>query len=950
MNSFSIFLFFVAITAGLISAQTTYTFKIGYDMHETHYGGEGAVPGTVSFHFDSANRSHNIIRYDHSVYGANGEPVTITEFENYTAKNVFKICPGMCEGLILTKNPERWWYNKTSDTLDETDTFQGYDGRTYYRYNRKMERQSGIKALYLLKNLLANGNDVVIPQSQDYLPAKIIFQDDKEIILKQSTFQSIPLTDASFNMPTGVSCVAKKCRSYLDIVFVLDESGSIDKDEFGIIKTFALALVGNLTIGLDAASIGVVLFSTESRIAFHITHVNVDGQIQDIAKEKGKTYQGKGLANAYKLLTEDNFRKQHFGRPTQFVIALTDGEDYDYTDIKNQANKLKNYGAFLIEVGVAIEEKYANKLRKYVSTLDGEPGYFDVKNFNALLTKINDLVDPICDNSNSTMCDPKCNGFCGCTMSCYCPTCTSTGTRCEINKCEIFGNTTRGCERNYTLPHFDKCYDYNCTEEDGWIPTPRTCDPNKKTCEEQVCLDDDVVCYESMKMDTRCTDLPDLCHNPICDPTNPNADNVTGCVYENTCTGESDSRITYPDGNKGCINYICINATCIVEDACNSEGGIDECMAMQCNKKTNKCEIVGETVVNCSSDNECPIKDNCTVPKCTDGVCSYDTKDGKSLPTCNGCYKAMCNNETGEFELYYRGCGNKDKCIEEICVNGTGKCTYQFIYPYKPCFTVECDSETGEGRGYVEKNCSNPEIENGTCIRFRCNEEFDRCESYIENAEIACPNDNPKCVIANCSGQGAKCQYTEVIAPGVTQCKLSRCDPETGIASLYDKCDDGRICTVDSCDYDGICTNRYHYCEYMPRENLSSCFFWGCSENRKNGCYQKIYDNAYFDECGYCIGPYDDEKQPDKKKLRECKKALTWEEKAAAISGGVAGAIIAACVIAAIGVSVGGTLLTRELIKRARAAADSGAVENPMYQDNGREMSNPAFEGEDMDG
>jgi hypothetical protein len=401
------------------------------------------------------------------------------------------------------------------------------------------------------------------------------------------------------------------------------------------------------------------------------------------------------------------------------------------------------------------------------------------------------------------------------------------------------------------------------------------------------------------------------------------------------------------NGKYGCINYVCQDGRCVEQDACPGNVTETTCMPMRCNRKTNTCEIAGEDGKTCSKDSDCKEKDKCSTPQCSGGSCVYTPKDN-NLPTCDKCHIAQCNAGTGKYELAYSGCGNPDKCMIETCEANTGKCTYEPKFKYKACYDIECDKNTGEGR-YVPRNCSNPEIEKGSCIRFRCNNNTDACESYQDDPNKVCPNDNPLCVTVNCSEQGAMCQYFNRTAEGVTQCRLSKCDPATGNLSLYDKCDDGRLCTIDSCDFDGTCSHRTNFCENMPTANLTSCFFWSCSESRKNGCYRKIFENAYFDECGNCIGPHDDTRNMTDEELTECKKALTWEEKAAVISAGVAGAIVAACVIGAIGVSVGGTLLTRELIKRARAAADSGAVENPMYQDNGREMNNPAFEGEDAD-
>jgi len=131
----------------------------------------------------------------------------------------------------------------------------------------------------------------------------------------------------------------------------------------------------------------------------------------------------------------------------------------------------------------------------------------------------------------------------------------------------------------------------------------------------------------------------------------------------------------------------------------------------------------------------------------------------------------------------------------------------------------------------------------------------------------------------------------------------------------------------------------------MNMTGFGECFITACSEKRKSGCYRKVVENAYFDECGVCIGSYKQgEDDPNKGKGGECKDPYRV---VVSIAAGAVAAITVACVLAGLGVSIGGTLLTRELIRRAKAAADAGAVTNPMYEDNGREMSNPVFEGSD---
>jgi hypothetical protein len=338
--------------------------------------------------------------------------------------------------------------------------------------------------------------------------------------------------------------------------------------------------------------------------------------------------------------------------------------------------------------------------------------------------------------------------------------------------------------------------------------------------------------------------------------------------------------------------------------------------------------------------------------------CSYEyTSEYKNLEKqVNACQKVICENGVAKIVDY-----SQELCVGENGVNVPvckkyDRCDAQTgcVYVDKcvrvnNCTTMTCDATTNT---CDEKPVVCEETGN-ICTERVCNKGTDECVTVSRNVDEACGTTD-LCHYYECSVENNNCTLYDVVFPeenktGHTPCYNYTCDGNTGLWTVVDECDDSRLCTIDTCDADGQCTHAPNFCEDMPKINMS-CFFWSCSENRKNGCYKRIYDNAYFDECGNCIGPYDDEKnKTDNPDYSECKKALTWEEKAAVISAGVAGAIVAACVIGAIGVSVGGTLLTRELIKRARAAADSGAVENPMYQDNGREMSNPAFEGEEMD-
>jgi len=343
------------------------------------------------------------------------------------------------------------------------------------------------------------------------------------------------------------------------------------------------------------------------------------------------------------------------------------------------------------------------------------------------------------------------------------------------------------------------------------------------------------------------------------------------------------------------------------------------------------------------TENVCTPPDACHITTCgEDGFCKYTKRNNI---VADKCHKVVCNPQTGLYEFEYTGCGRPDRlCQEETCDGETGSCTYQKLYEEVNCSIATCNPETGEV-SYAPRVCEAP----NRCFTSTCIVEKNECQDTRLENDVACNNSN-KCVDAVCEDTTGKCTFTNhvhVDGEG-DQCRVFTCLPESGEWVLVGpKCDDGLICTVDSCDYNGTCSFDNRICQ-MNMTGFGDCFISACSENRKNGCYRKIVENSYFDECGNCIGGYiNGDDGPSARNTTECKKALTWEEKAAAISAGVAAGIAVACVVGAVAVSAAGTLLTRELIRRAKAAADSGAVTNPIYEDNGREMANPAFEGND---
>ena len=84
------------------------------------------------------------------------------------------------------------------------------------------------------------------------------------------------------------------CKSGLDIIFVLDASGSIHSSNFVTIKSFVNTIISNFEIGANKTHVGVIRFSRSASIVIPLGSINNAGQlntsITNISYTGGGTY------------------------------------------------------------------------------------------------------------------------------------------------------------------------------------------------------------------------------------------------------------------------------------------------------------------------------------------------------------------------------------------------------------------------------------------------------------------------------------------------------------------------------------------------------------------------------------------------------------------------------------------------------------------------------------
>jgi len=129
----------------------------------------------------------------------------------------------------------------------------------------------------------------------------------------------------SINLVWSVTAAPPKCP--LDIVFVVDESGSIGTDNFNLTKWFLYELVGSLDIDSGNTRVGLVTYSTSVAETFNLNDYNTVASVQSailsLSYSGGATDTAEALE--YVRTTMLTSAAGDRGNVPNVVVLLTDG-------------------------------------------------------------------------------------------------------------------------------------------------------------------------------------------------------------------------------------------------------------------------------------------------------------------------------------------------------------------------------------------------------------------------------------------------------------------------------------------------------------------------------------------------------------------------------------------------------------------------------------------------
>ncbi|TRY57351.1 hypothetical protein DNTS_024942 [Danionella cerebrum] len=190
---------------------------------------------------------------------------------------------------------------------------------------------------------------------------------------------------------------AVKCSvsAIADLVFLVDGSWSVGRENFKFIRSFMAAMAGAFDLGEDKTRVGVVQYSTDTRTEFNLKQYFKRGEllraINNLPYKGGNTMTGEALDHLLKnMFTEAAGARKGFPR---VAVVITDGKSQD--PVEAYARKLKNAGVELFTLG--IKEADEQELKQMSSTPYGTHVY-TVPNFDMITAVEKSLITQVCNS------------------------------------------------------------------------------------------------------------------------------------------------------------------------------------------------------------------------------------------------------------------------------------------------------------------------------------------------------------------------------------------------------------------------------------------------------------------------------------------------------------------------------------------------------------------------
>uniref|UniRef100_A0A671Y8U5 Collagen alpha-1(XII) chain n=1 Tax=Sparus aurata TaxID=8175 RepID=A0A671Y8U5_SPAAU len=210
-------------------------------------------------------------------------------------------------------------------------------------------------------------------------------------IFGQLTIQSSNSSTRVRRPPTD----ALKCSvsAIADLVFLVDGSWSVGRENFKHIRSFIGSLAGAFDIGEDKTRVAVVQYSTDTRTEFPLTQYTRRGDllqaISSLPYKGGNTMTGDAIEHLLQnIFTEAAGSRKAFPK---VAMIITDGKSQD--PVEEHAKRLRNIGVEIFVLGIKGADE--DELREMASTPHSKHVY-NVPNFDMIQDVQKKIITEVC--------------------------------------------------------------------------------------------------------------------------------------------------------------------------------------------------------------------------------------------------------------------------------------------------------------------------------------------------------------------------------------------------------------------------------------------------------------------------------------------------------------------------------------------------------------------------
>lgn len=190
-----------------------------------------------------------------------------------------------------------------------------------------------------------------------------------------------------------------ECSGELDIVIVLDSSGSIRSARWRVVMDFVGGIISELDIAEDRTRVGLVYWSDDAHVQFHLNEFYTKQDLVQAVLFTPYTGGKTNTASALRMLREEMFRPNNGDRTfaDNFAIVITDGNsNIDPENTVSEAVMARMEGIHIVTV--AVGRSFVNHVElEGIASLPVDINMFEVDDYKALPTIVEDVTIATCD-------------------------------------------------------------------------------------------------------------------------------------------------------------------------------------------------------------------------------------------------------------------------------------------------------------------------------------------------------------------------------------------------------------------------------------------------------------------------------------------------------------------------------------------------------------------------